>query len=92
MYKTEDLFLKINASLAQGTVPEPEDFFAQVYENSLLRYTMVALYLAGLLPCMSLIFVVWYERSGLAGNYRTILNQLSSTFLLYVSHFFVDCA
>ena len=92
MYSTEEMLLTKNVTLdlLAKVINEhdPEDFFAGVYENRYLKYSMVLLYLLGLLPCFSLIFVVWYERSGLAGHYRTVLNQLSSIHLIYVSHVF----
>ena len=81
---SKKMFIHVNATLDLGQVPDEPDFFAGAYENHLLRYAMASLYLIGLFPCLSLAFVIWFEQSGLAGQYRTVINQLVSIQLIYV--------
>ena len=61
------------------------DFFENVYSDSALNRCMIAVYLFGFIGCAGLILVVWFERSGLAGPYRTLVNQLASQNIVKVS-------
>lgn len=54
------------------------DRFAGIFENPWIKYSMLILYLFGILGCAGLKFIVWFERSGQAGHYRTLVNQLNS--------------
>ena len=55
------------------------DDFEGVYDKSLsLNWFMLALFVLGLCTCPGLLYVSWFERSGQAGPFRTILNQLVS--------------
>ena len=54
------------------------DSFSQVYANQLLNRFMIVLYIIGLFGCLGLSLVSWFERSGQAGPYRTLVNQLVS--------------
>ena len=62
-----------------------KDFFENVYSDSLLNGCMIAVYLFGFIGCAGLILVLWFERSGLAGPYRTLVNQLASQNIVQVS-------
>ena len=61
------------------------DFFENVYSDSALNRCMIAVYLFGFIGCAGLILVLWFERSGLAGPYRTLVNQLASQNIVKVS-------
>ena len=63
----------MNSSL---TLESDEDYFAEIYSDKVVKISMVITYLIGLVPTFGVIFIVWLERSGLAGPYRTLINQL----------------
>ena len=62
-----------------------KDFFENVYSDPILNKCMIAVYLFGFIGCAGLILVLWFERSGLAGPYRTLVNQLASQNIVKVS-------
>ena len=68
------------------------DFFENVYSDPALNGCMIAVYLFGFIGCAGLILVVWFERSGLAGPYRTLVNQLASQNIVKVSPKFTACS
>ena len=49
-----------------------EDAFEDIYSNPILNYSMVVLNFLGILSCIGLGFIVWFERSGQAGLHRTL--------------------
>ena len=55
-----------------------DDFFYQIYSSPLINWSMIGIYLLGLISCAGLRLVSWFERSGQAGPYRTLVNQLMS--------------
>ena len=57
---------------------DSKDFFSGVYESPYFTKLLIASYLIGVISCIGLNFVVWFERSGGAGHYRTLVNQLTS--------------
>ena len=69
----------------QNTSIIQRDFFENVYSDPALNGCMIAVYLFGFIGCAGLILVVWFERSGLAGPYRTLINQLASQNIVKVS-------
>ena len=54
------------------------DDFSGVYANEYLNWGMSALYLSGLTSCSVLVMASWYERSGQAGPFRTLLNRIAT--------------
>ena len=66
-----------------------KDPFGIVYQNQSINIFCAIMYILGLLSCVGLGLVIWFERSGQAGPYRTLINQLVShkleqSILLYV--------
>ena len=55
-----------------------QDFFAGLYESPYFKLSMTLTYGVALICMVGLGFVLWFERSGQAGQYRTLVNQLSS--------------
>ena len=55
-----------------------EDFYHGVYSNWYLNTFTLCCYFFGLAGAAKLFFVTWFERSGEAGPYRTLVNQLAS--------------
>ena len=58
-----------------------EDFFPpfqELYSNSMVNVLMITIYLLGIVSCIGLRLVSWFERSGQAGPYRTLVNRLMS--------------
>lgn len=50
----------------------------KIYSYTLINSTFVVLYLLGIFSCFGLALVIWFEKSGQAGPYRTVINQLVS--------------
>ena len=57
---------------------EEENAFPGLYESPQIRSAMVLTYMVSFLGLSGLGFILWFERSGQAGHYRTLLNQLIS--------------
>ena len=55
-----------------------EDYFIGVYGNSVIKSCFLFSYLIGCCGIIGVPIVIWFEKSGEAGNYRTLLNRLSS--------------
>ena len=55
-----------------------EDFFDQAYSNPTMQTIVVLTYLIGWSGIAVLILVLWFERTGQAGHFRTLRNQLVS--------------
>ena len=53
-----------------------EDFFAKTFEDSFINLVAASIYLLGCIGVCAMVFVIWYERSGRAGPYRTLVNQV----------------
>ena len=53
-----------------------KDVFAEIYSNPFINLAMIFFSLLGLVACAGLGMVIWFERSGQAGPYRTLVNQL----------------
>ena len=62
------------------------EYFEYVYSNPFLNYSMVPLYVLGVVSCFGLKLVSWFEKSGQAGPHRTLVNRLMSLTLDQVSH------
>ncbi len=52
------------------------DFFAKAFEHPLINFIAVCIYLLGCIGISGFVVVIWYERSGRAGPYRTLVNQI----------------
>ena len=63
------------------------DKYVGVYESVHIRFAFLTTYMVILVFAPLLAFVIWFERSGQAGSYRTMVNQLAS-FNLDQVHFF----
>ena len=66
---------------------DTSDFFEDGFSSPWLKSSMV---LAHLINCMSnggLGFVVWFEVTGRAGPYRTLVNKLVSFMIIQVSSY-----
>ena len=58
--------------------PISEDYFKEVYMNPWINRTAIGFYFVGLVGIAGLALVAWFERSGQAGPYRTLINQIVS--------------
>ena len=54
------------------------DFFSGIYQCPLMKFLMIFSYIVGFFGFFGLLIVVWFERTGQAGQFRTLLNQLNS--------------
>ena len=54
------------------------DIYEDLFSNSFSNWTLAIIYIVGLTGCIGLGLVSWFEKSGQAGPYRTLLNQLTS--------------
>ena len=57
---------------------ETQDFFDGIYQSPYIKLAMTLTYGVAIICMIGLGFVLWFERSGQAGQYRTLVNQLSS--------------
>ena len=67
-------FFKLNAVNASLS----SDFFAGLYQSPEFKAAMVLTYMVCIFCMVGLGLVIWFERTGMAGNYRTLVNQLST--------------
>ena len=89
---TSTTFYPINKTLSDQIFDQSDvdhnpiqiDFFENVYSDPILNGCMIAVYFFGCIGCAGLGLVIWFERSGSAGPYRTLVNQLVSYNLLQV--------
>ena len=66
----DDLFINDTTVLS--------DKYAAVYESQYVRFAFVITYIVSFLCVPLVAFVIWFERSGQAGSFRTMVNQLAS--------------
>lgn len=59
-----------------------QDHYEGVYHNSVVNWTMFFTYILGLPFSFSLVMVSAFERTGQAGPYRTLVNQIMSNSLI----------
>ena len=60
------------------TVEDDVDHFERAYAEPILKWVMISFYFTGLVAIVGLGIVSWFERSGEAGPYRTLINRLTS--------------
>ena len=63
-----------------------EDYYKQAYASHWMNWFVFMTYLLGLVGCGGLALVSWFERSGQAGPYRSLINRLVSHNLDQVIH------
>ena len=68
-------WVSINMTIGEITSTK-KDYFEDVYGNSWINGSVIIFYLGGFISIFGLMFVSWFERNGLAGPYRTLINQL----------------
>ena len=54
------------------------DKYAEVYDSKYVRFAFAMTYLVCIVCVPLVAFVIWFERSGQAGSFRTMVNQLAS--------------
>ena len=67
------------------------EYFEYVYSNPFLNCSTIAVYLLGVVSCIGLRLLSWFEQTGQAGPYRTLVNRLMSLILDQVSSVFCFC-
>lgn len=55
---------------------QEEDVFEDLYNNYYMTAFLVTLYFLGFFSCLGLILISWFEKSGQAGPFRSLVNQL----------------
>ncbi len=65
-----------NNSLDLDDFSSSEDFFAKTFEDPFINLVSACIYLLGCIGVSAMVFVIWYERTGRAGHYRTLVNQI----------------
>ena len=55
-----------------------EDYFKGVYDIPILNWSMIGVWVLGLGSCLTLGIVSWFEKTGQAGPFRTLVNRLVS--------------
>ena len=64
-----------------------KDFFEPMYMSVPIRILTIQTYLLSLIPCGIIGVLIWFEQSGKAGHFRTLVNQLVTFNLYQVSLF-----
>lgn len=54
--------------------------FGELSVNIFQGLTLASLYIIGLISCFGLLLISWFERSGQAGPFRSVINQLVSPY------------
>ena len=67
-----------------------DDFFQEIYSNPIINLSMIGIYSVGLISCAGLRLVSWFERSGQAGPYRTLVNQLMLIIVDWISYRYIE--
>ncbi len=62
-----------------------QDAFEGIFQDTTLKILTTVFYISGLFPCIGIAFVVWFEKSGKLGRYRTLVNRMASNHLAQVS-------
>ena len=62
----------------ENFVNHDTDHFAEVYKSPILKLAFGISYVLACFCAPCIISVIYYERSGYAGHYRTLVNQLAS--------------
>ena len=72
--------MEVNFTFTVALVQTEEkgDFFASIFANPVLNGLALAIHIFGYIGVFGFITVIWYEVSGLAGPYRTMVNRLIS--------------
>ena len=76
MFKTYSFKKSVNET--QISAFENVDYFSNVYEDPFIKFTLLLSYLLSYLNILPAGLVIWFERSGRAGQFRTLINQLAS--------------
>ena len=71
---------------------DTSDYFGDGFSSPWLKSSMVLVYLINCLSNGGLGFVVWFEVTGRAGPYRTLVNKLVSFLIIQVSTLFKSTA
>ena len=84
--------MNINFVIGNFSKENLEDFvftdqFSGLYDDIFIKILSVTFALVGYLSLPAVGLVIWFERSGEAGNFRTLINQLVSFTLDQVRQF-----
>ena len=74
----ENQTFNIEVRVLKDIFPEDEDFFEGIFEDWTIKSLMIIFHLISLGSVGGLMLILWFERSGRAGQYRTLVNQLAS--------------
>ena len=55
-----------------------EDAFSELFDDVFIKITLIFSYILGYLTLPVLGMVIWFEQSGQAGPYRTLINKMTS--------------
>ena len=75
-------FSELFAIIPESNVTQ--DFFHGVFESVSMKFLVLGTYGFGTLGILGLLTIVHFERSGNAGQFRTLVNQLVSFILCQV--------
>ena len=62
-----------------------DDYFKEVFSTPIINWTMILIWILGLASCVFLGIVSWFEKTGQAGPFRTMVNRLFSCIIDQVS-------
>ena len=84
-YKVRNISISISLSIVFSAVlfevEDPTrqlDHFEALYSDPVIKWISIVVYLVGFASFAVLAALIWFERTGMAGGYRTLNNQLTS--------------
>ena len=78
MLTNQSQYFDVIVTLENKTFFKQEDFFAGIYEDWTIKTFVILFHIISLFSVGGLVLILWFERSGYAGHFRTLINQLSS--------------
>ena len=87
---SSNIFINDNESLDFSNTESEKDFFEPIFGNYLFKMVSIFTYLLGWFGIFGMIIVIHFERSGQAGHFRTLVNQLVSFNFDQVNTIFVS--
>lgn len=91
MFKVYNFSFEESVSNTIDFLPDyQQDYFEETYEDPIIKLIWVLSFILALICGIALRILLWYESSGQAGQFRTMVNQLVSINLRLVLEIFTN--
>jgi hypothetical protein len=78
IFRLSEKFIRINSITYQFGKDSNLEKWADPYDSDSLKFVTVLIYIVNVMASIIMLAFVVYETRGLAGHYRTLINQLLS--------------